>query len=383
MPRLRVNTPLWLGRDADSRRIRFPTLTPRSRGGRRRDRRRHHRRRRGVALRRRGRARRGRRGGTQSRAAARSASTALLMQEPDEDFSELTQRYGTARARRIWQLSLDATRDFVATLTASAYRLRPRPSRLASTTRRTAAAARRLRVEHRRRAAAGARRDAGWTARRCARAVGFDAAGAIRTRGNAQADPFKACIGLMRAAARRGRAHLRALAGAPPSGRRRDDVVVRTPRGSIRADRVVIATGYATPYFKPLHARFRMLNTYVIATRPLTPAERRRIGPRRGDDLGYGTAVPLRAMDAGSPADARRRAIVRSCRERRAPRRARRRRARGPRRLRAAVSGAGRYRDRLPLGGTVRDDAGRPAVHRPAPPLSAVSCSRSATAATG
>ena len=30
-----------------------------------------------------------------------------------------------------------------------------------------------------------------------------------------------------------------------------------------RADWVVIATGYATPEFKPLPARFRMLNTYV------------------------------------------------------------------------------------------------------------------------
>jgi len=60
-----------------------------------------------------------------------------------------------------------------------------------------------------------------------------------------------------------------------PSAR---DIVVRTPCGSIRADRVVIATGYATPYFKPLHARFTMLNTYVIATRRLTRAQRRRIG---------------------------------------------------------------------------------------------------------
>ena len=56
------------------------------------------------------------------------------------------------------------------------------------------------------------------------------------------------------------------------------DVVLHTPRGSIRADRVVIATGYATPYFRPLHARFRMLNTCVVATRPLSEADRRRIG---------------------------------------------------------------------------------------------------------
>ena len=97
------------------------------------------------------------------------------------------------------------------------------------------------------------------------RVVGFDAAGGIRTRGNAQADPFRACVGLMRAAATAG---ARVCERSPvhtiiPSTR---DVVLHTPRGSIRADRVVIATGYATPYFRPLHARFRMLNTCVVAT---------------------------------------------------------------------------------------------------------------------
>ena len=204
-----------------------------------------------------------------------AASTALLMQEPDEDFSELTKRYGRARARRVWQLSLEATREFIDTLR----RLRidcdlvHRDSIYYAM---TAADVRRLRVEQRRRAAAGF--SAAWLdGAPLRRALGFDAAGAIRTRGNAQVDPFKACIGLMTAASRAGalvfeRSPVRQIR---PSAH---DVVVRTEHGSIRADRVVIATGYATPYFEPLHARFRMLNTYVTATRPLTPAERRRIG---------------------------------------------------------------------------------------------------------
>src|SRR5471032_1835433 len=46
-----------------------------------------------------------------------AASTALLMQEPDEDLSRHIERYGQTRARRIWQLSLDATRELVSTLT--------------------------------------------------------------------------------------------------------------------------------------------------------------------------------------------------------------------------------------------------------------------------
>ena len=104
------------------------------------------------------------------------------------------------------------------------------------------------------------------------RTLGFGAAGAIRTRGNAQVDPYKASVGLMRAAAAAG---AKVFERSPVTAIRpsRQDVVLETARGRIRADRVVIATGYAaafdssrrpgptrTPYFKPLDARFRMLD---------------------------------------------------------------------------------------------------------------------------
>ena len=49
-------------------------------------------------------------------AGSTGASTALLMQEPDDDFRELTRRYGRRATRRIWQLSELATREFVRTL---------------------------------------------------------------------------------------------------------------------------------------------------------------------------------------------------------------------------------------------------------------------------
>ena len=45
-----------------------------------------------------------------------AASTALLMQEPDEDLAVLTERYGRKLAQRVWQLSREATSDFVDTL---------------------------------------------------------------------------------------------------------------------------------------------------------------------------------------------------------------------------------------------------------------------------
>jgi glycine/D-amino acid oxidase-like deaminating enzyme len=45
-----------------------------------------------------------------------AASSALLMQEPDEHLTALTTRYGATAARRIWDLSRAAVRDFVRTL---------------------------------------------------------------------------------------------------------------------------------------------------------------------------------------------------------------------------------------------------------------------------
>jgi len=40
------------------------------------------------------------------------------MQEPDEDFTRLARRYGRRRARRVWELSRRATRDFISTFGA-------------------------------------------------------------------------------------------------------------------------------------------------------------------------------------------------------------------------------------------------------------------------
>jgi glycine/D-amino acid oxidase-like deaminating enzyme len=204
-----------------------------------------------------------------------SASTALLMQEPDEDLAVLVERYGRRRAQRIWQLSREATNEFVETLhrLAIACDLRRRDSVYYAT---TAKDARRLGAEHRQRTDAGVR--GRWLdGAVLRRTLGFDAVAAIRTRGNAQVDPYKASLGLIRAAAAEGAKVFERspVASIRPS---RHDVVLRTPRGTIRAERVIIATGYATPYFKTLDARFRMLTTYVVATRPLTLPERRRVG---------------------------------------------------------------------------------------------------------
>jgi glycine/D-amino acid oxidase-like deaminating enzyme len=204
-----------------------------------------------------------------------SASSALLMQEPDADLTALTQRYGATRARRIWAIGGEATADLVRTLRRLDVDCDLTPSDSIYYAQAPAHASR-LHAEYRRRRAAGIRGQ--WLDRKAlARITALDAAGAIRTRGNAQVDPYRACVGFARAAADRG-AQLFEHSTVTAIDSTRDQVIVKTRHGAVRADRVVIATGYATPYFKRLQARFRMLNTYVVATRRLTAAERRRVG---------------------------------------------------------------------------------------------------------
>jgi glycine/D-amino acid oxidase-like deaminating enzyme len=41
---------------------------------------------------------------------------------------------------------------------------------------------------------------------------------------------------------------------------------------------VIVATGYATPQFRPLAGRFRMYRTYVVATAPIDRAQRDDVG---------------------------------------------------------------------------------------------------------
>jgi glycine/D-amino acid oxidase-like deaminating enzyme len=216
-----------------------------------------------------------------------AASTALLMQETDADFLELAARYGPARAARMWDLSRDATRGFIRTLRRLkiACDLEPRDS-VYYTTRADHAAVLAHEFEQRQRQGLGGR----WLdSAALKRATGIDGQAGIRTRGNAQVDPCKACIGLLRAAERLGaRVFEQSVVRRIDTDRRQ--VELRTRGGTLRANTVVIATGYATPEFKPLAGRFRLAHTYVVATGRIPAAMRRRLG--LGDLMLWDTERP-------------------------------------------------------------------------------------------
>ncbi len=215
-----------------------------------------------------------------------AASTALLLQEPDQGLTDLTRRYGARAARRIWELSRLASRDFVKTLRDLRIEcdLIERDTVYYTTQPATVEA---LRSEYQRRCVAGVAGD--WlTPGALRRLTGITGRGGIKTR-NAQLDPYKACLGLLRAAARSG-ACVFEHSPVERIERLRDGVRLVTPRGTLRAAQLVIATGYAAPPFEPLAGRFSMSHTYVLATNRINRRQQQELG--LGDVLLWDTERP-------------------------------------------------------------------------------------------
>ena len=216
-----------------------------------------------------------------------AASTALLLQEPDLDLSSLAKRYGPAASRRIWELSFAAARKLAKSFVDDdvACDLLYRDSvYYTKGIERARLLRRELAVRHK----AGLPGE--WLSpRRVRELTGLTAAGAIRTRGNAQLNPYRACLGLIAAAERAGaaifeRSRVRRIQ------QRANGVRLHTQRGTVDAATVVIATGYATEEFRPLAGRFRMRHTFVLATNPLTVSQRKDLG--LGDVMLWDTDRP-------------------------------------------------------------------------------------------
>ena len=205
-----------------------------------------------------------------------AASTALLLQEPDYDLDALERKYGPKKAKRIWQLGQDAAASFIETIRRLDIKcdLEERPSLYYTL---AADRARLLRRELKRRRQAGLGGE--WLdARALERVSGIGGeGGAIRTTGNAQLNPLRACIGFIGIAAKRGAAIFErsTITRIRQVG---DGVRLYSSTGTIDAAQVVIATGYATRYFRPLAGRFRMRHTYVLATNRIGLPARRRLG---------------------------------------------------------------------------------------------------------
>jgi glycine/D-amino acid oxidase-like deaminating enzyme len=212
---------------------------------------------------------------TRAGSGSTAASTALLLQEPDLDLSSLAKRYGWQTSRRIWDLSFTAARNLARTFRKQhiACDLLYRDSVYYTKSIERAKLLQRELAQRHRAGLPGEWLSPG----RVRELTGLTAAGAIRTRGNAQLNPYRACRGLLDAADRDGAAIFE-QSRVRRIQQRSSGVRLYTGRGTIDASQVVIATGYATREFRPLAGRFRMRHTFVLATHPLNRRQRRDLG---------------------------------------------------------------------------------------------------------
>jgi glycine/D-amino acid oxidase-like deaminating enzyme len=126
----------------------------------------------------------------------------------------------------------------------------------------------------------GAGLDVRWLTRALAqKATGLEAPGGMRLPGAFAFDPYRACLGLARAAASRGGVLFeRSVVKRVRPGARHVEVTLAG--GLVRAQTVIVTTGTPTAEFKPLKRHFKTRETSLVLTDPLPAAVRRQVGRR-------------------------------------------------------------------------------------------------------
>ncbi len=110
-------------------------------------------------------------------------------------------------------------------------------------------------------------------------ATNLDAVAAIRVPYGFAVDPYRACVAIVGAAARRGatcfeKSPVRKVTFG------RQSVEVLTADGLVRASTVIVTTGIAGAEFKALRRHFKRRESYMVLTAPVPAAVRKQILPR-------------------------------------------------------------------------------------------------------
>ena len=202
-------------------------------------------------------------------------STGMVVHEPEPFFHELARQHGVRDARHIYQVARRGSLEYLSALK----RLRIEcglQARDAIHFSSVPDGVQALQKEYSARRAAGI--DAvSMKGAPLFRRIGADGFGLV-THGNASVDPYRATIGLARAAVARG-AQVFEQSPVLRIRPRRRNVEIRTERGLVTASRVVVATGYPTDDFKPLRRRFTRIDGYAVLTPDLPAAIRREMTP--------------------------------------------------------------------------------------------------------
>jgi len=111
-------------------------------------------------------------------------------------------------------------------------------------------------------------------------ATALDAAAGMRLRDALAVDPYRACVGLATAAARRGAVFFeRSPVKQVRPGAKKIDVVLAS--GRVTAETAIITTGVATAEFKPLRRHFKARESYLVLTDEVPVAIRKQLGRRQ------------------------------------------------------------------------------------------------------
>jgi glycine/D-amino acid oxidase-like deaminating enzyme len=205
------------------------------------------------------------------------AAAGWMAADPGVAFADLEKAIGVRGARRAFQAWRRAALDFAALLRRLDVKCHLE-ARASIDVALTPEQAPRLAREHKARRAAGI--DAPLlNARAIKGEVALDGSAGVRGKDGSTIDPYRACLGLAAAAAARGallfeRSPVRKITFT------RKTVDVFTAGGSIRADRVVIATAMPTPLFKSLARHFWFRSSYLALTEPVPAKIRQHLGRR-------------------------------------------------------------------------------------------------------
>jgi glycine/D-amino acid oxidase-like deaminating enzyme len=204
---------------------------------------------------------------------ATAFSSGWISEEPGVAFADLENALGLRAARQAWQSWRRAALDFASLLR----RLEIKCSleeHGAVTIATTPEQALRLKKDHKARGAAGLAAPL-LNARAIKNEINIDAAAGLRSKAGATLDPYRAAVGLAAAAVARGavfceRTPVRRIT----FGRRNAQVFTAT--GSIRTQRIIVATGMPTALFKALRRHFWFRTTFLALTDPV-PAKIRHL----------------------------------------------------------------------------------------------------------
>lgn len=197
--------------------------------------------------------------------------TGIVVHEPEPYFYKLAKQHGVRDARHIYQIARRGSLEYVSALKRlriecglqirDAVQFSSSPDGIQD-----------LQKEY------SARREAGLDVASLKgtalfRKIGSNGFGLV-SHGSASVDPYRATIGLARAAAARG-AKIFEQSPVTRIRPRRRTVDIRTADGGVTATKVVVATGYPTDDFKPLRRRFSRTDAYVVLTGELPAVVRR------------------------------------------------------------------------------------------------------------